>query len=553
MNTSHTNYRAISLILSVIMIITLIPGCGKTKESSFADQVAQMTPQPGADNDTDTGNAPDKAESGSISDKISDMADEIKETAGEDADEEIEIDPEWQEILMDNGTIYDAFYEYAWIIDEESPTHTDDVKLPAGLSKQDYSYYEKSAEELDHSDLAPGDMDAVAGIWLPGIAKIMDIESDFGSVIAAGVDKHLILNADGSGECNVWDVDSELTWTPEYIHLNKPLECDWTYELSDDGNELTTWYTVMGIGQEWEVHYIRKEFYESTMYATVQTGDHDLGKKLPEEAKMYELVCIVDGDTVSKATEGDPALDPKDNYLVLVETDKTRHGGYGYFRRENEDTPIYYQSNRNLAKTINENTADRSRGMDHTRIETEDKDIVKLWPDYQHDPDLHMEYQLSDASKIPVSHVSLGPVENRDFEIPEGSHDKAGFYHLDRIPLYMYRFKDTFYGDPEHFTDLWNGLDDVVFGTDTRKYDCDIWYVLDEDGTGYMRIMRNYFELAWCDDEIYYYDASGRHKLGNVPGEIDFDSCFVRLFLDEINPVPERPVELGGPGGYRPE
>ena len=115
----------------------------------------------------------------------------------------------------------------------------------------------------------------------------------------------------------------------------------------------------------------------------------------------------------------------------------------------------------------------------------------------------------------------------------------------------MYRFTDTFYGDPEHFTDLWNGLDDVVFGTDTRKYDCDIWYVLDEDGTGYMRMMRKYFELAWCDDEIYYYDASGRHKLGNVPGEIDIDSCFVRLFLDEINPVPERPVELGGPGGYR--
>ena len=505
-----------------------------------------MADQSGAG--TNAGQAKDGSES--ISDKISDMADEVRESAQEPA-EEVEIDPEWQKILMDNGTMYDAFYDYAWIIDEESPSHADDVKLPAGLNKMDYSYYEKSAEELDHSDLKPGDMDEVAGCWIPGIAKIMDIESDFGPIVAGGVDKHMILNADGTGECNVWDVDSNLSWSPESIHLNKPLECDWVYELSDDGNELTTWYVVPGIGQEWEVHYTRKEAFEDSLNASSDAPERDLGRKLPEQAKLYELLRRVDKDGTREAAENVTDLDPKENFVVLVETDKTRHGGYGYLRSEDADTPIYYELSRNLAKTINENTADRSRGMDHTRIEMPADDTLKLWPDYQHDPDLYMEYKLSDTDEIPVSHVSLGPVENRNFEIPEGTHEKAGFYHLDRIPLYMYRFKDTFYGDPEHFSDLWNGLDDVVYGTDTRKYDCDIWYVLEEDGTGYMRIMRKYFELAWCDDEIYYYDASGRHKLGNIPGEIDFDSCFVRLFLDEINPVPERPQELGGPGGFR--
>lgn len=547
MNMAHTKNRTYAGVISVMLIMALISGCGKKSEGSFADQVSQMADQAGAGNEA--GQAQDEA--GSITDKINDMAEDIKDVASEPA-EEIETDPEWQKILLDNGTIYDAFYEYAWIIGEESPSHADDVKLPAGLNKMDYSYYEKSAEELDHSDLAPADMDAVAGVWIPGIAKIMDIESDFGPIVEGGVDKHLILNADGTGECNVWDVDSEISWTPESIHLNKPLECDWAYELSDDGNELTTWYTVMGIGQEWEVHYTRKEAFEASVNQADEKPDHDLGKKLPEGAKLYELVRRVDGDVVNEATEGDPALDPKYNFLVLVETDKTRHGGYGYYRSEDEDTPIYYQLNRDLAKTINENTADRHRGMDHTRLEQESDDTIKLWPVYQGQPELYMEYKLTDTDEIPVSHVALGPVENRDFDIPEGGHDKKGFYRLDRIPLYMYRFKDTFYGDPEHFLDLWNGLDDVVFGTDTRKYDCDIWYVLDEDGTGYMRIMRNYFELVWCDDEIYYYDASGRHKLGNIPGEIDFDSCFVRLFLDEINPVPERPAELGGPGGYRP-
>ena len=201
----------------------------------------------------------------------------------------------------------------------------------------------------------------------------------------------------------------------------------------------------------------------------------------------------------------------------------------------------------NNKKGINENTADRSRGMDHTRIEAEG-DTIRLWPDVQHEPELVLEYALADTEEeVPRCHEALGPAPDRNFEIPEGTHEKAGFYRLDRIPLYNVRYQDIYYEMDSHSTDVWSQDPDVIiYGTDTRRYDADIWYVLDEDGTGYMRIWRKYFEVAWSDDELYFYDASGRHKLGNVVGEIDYDSCFVRLFKDEINPVPERPEELGG-------
>ena len=88
------------------------------------------------------------------------------------------------------------------------------------------------------------------------------------------------------------------------------------------------------------------------------------------------------------------------------------------------------------------------------------------------------------------------------------------------------------------------GVDDNVYGTDSRKYDADVWYVLKEDGTGYMRVWNRYFEVVWSDDEQYYYDISGRHKMGVIVGELDYDRTFMRMFKDELNEVPEYPDEL---------
>ena len=73
--------------------------------------------------------------------------------------------------------------------------------------------------------------------------------------------------------------------------------------------------------------------------------------------------------------------------------------------------------------------------------------------------------------------------------------------------------------------------------------------MLEPDGTGYMRVWDKYFDLVWNDNEIYYYDVSGRHLLSIAVGSFYFGrggAAFVRLFKDEQNPVPPRPAELGG-------
>ena len=91
--------------------------------------------------------------------------------------------------------------------------------------------------------------------------------------------------------------------------------------------------------------------------------------------------------------------------------------------------------------------------------------------------------------------------------------------------------------------------DMFIYGEDVRKYGTDLWYVLNPDGTGYMRVWDKYFELVWNDDMIYYYDISGRHILSIGVGTIIGNKGGIiqtRLFKDELNPAPPRPKELGG-------
>ena len=61
----------------------------------------------------------------------------------------------------------------------------------------------------------------------------------------------------------------------------------------------------------------------------------------------------------------------------MVETDEKYHNGYGYMRSGETDTALYYQGDRGVVKLINENTADRSRGMGRTKFEMEDNDDIK--------------------------------------------------------------------------------------------------------------------------------------------------------------------------------
>lgn len=482
-------------MIASAMIATMITGCGKdgtstSGESNVTDVADKTTDDVESDNNT--------ADSGSKSDNAVEIPDE-------------QVDEKWIEVLKENGTFYDAFYNYPKIMKEEEPNHPDNVKMPDGIIRDNNDYY---IPDMEVPETESADMSAIVGRWLPVKSSYMDIDTDWTWAKSANVDFHLDLNADGTSSCNMFGGEQTAPWNKKSIPINGQ---DCAYGMVGDNLVL---HSDMGLGAE-----MVYTFERDGEAAPVQTEDIEekfLGHKL-ENAKVYRM-----------------ANSPDDHFVVMVETDEEYHSGYGYIRDGATDTALYYQGDREIVKLINENTADRSRGMGRTKYEMlNDGKVLRLWPASQSDANKYNEYELSDEDIAPISRLAVGPNPDRNFEVPNGTHEKAGFWRLDKIYGYTYAAEA-----PLMQTDFQAGIDDNVYGTDSRKYDADVWYVLREDGTGYMRVWNKYFEVVWDDDGQYYYDISGRHKMGTIVGELDYDGTFIRMFKDEINEVPEYPEEL---------
>ncbi len=379
-------------------------------------------------------------------------------------------------------------------------------------------------------------MSAVAGTWLPVSSTMMDIKTDYTWTRESDVDFHLILNEDGTGTCNLFDGEQDVSWNGKTITLPAPAEMEYTYYVEDNQLILTN---LMDIGYEMSFVFERDNASNAFVRAHENEESQYLGRRLPKEAKVYRLARSVENGQETEASAGDALMNPKNHFVVIVETDEDEESGYGYMRDGKDDTAIYYETKRNLIKLIDEDTSDRSGGTGRRRFEFDnDGSLLRFWPGYGNNEKTYMEYELREGEEAPRCHLSIGPFPEREFEIPEGTHKEAGFWRLDRIPAYMYFYSDPFMlGSAEASSGF-------IWGTDTRKYDADVWYVLKKDGTGYMRVWDKYFEVVWSDDVQYYIDVSGMHKMGTVVGEVDYDDSFVRLFKDEINEVPEYPEEL---------
>ena len=521
MNRQSLSVKITCLVLGVTLCVLPLAGCGKDSDaaSDFASKMADATGQnddAGKDtNDKDTDS--------------SDKTDAASETDGPVRVDE-EVDEKWIEVLKENGTFYDAFYNYPKIMKEEEPNHPDNVKMPAGIIRDNNDYY---IPDMEVPQTQSVDMSELYGRWLPVSSTYMDIDTDWTSLRQADVDFHLDLNDDGTCACNMFGGEQKGSWNEKTIPIAGK---DCAYGMEGDFLVL---HSDMGLGAEM-IYKFERDNKSNAMVRAHEDGESEyLGHNL-ENAKVYRLVRIYEGSKETKVSEEDLETSPKDHFVVMVETDEENHNGYGYMREGIKDTALYYQSDRGIVKLINEDTTDRGRGMGRTKFEMEDDDkLLRLWPEYQRVTDVYYEYELTDEENAPISHLAVGPNPDRNFEIPEGSHDKAGFYRLDKVYNYIYTAND-----PLMQTDTAMGFDDAVFGTDSRKYDADVWYVLKEDGTGYMRVWNRYFEVVWNDDEQYYYDISGKHKIGTIVGEIDYDGTFMRMFKDEINEVPEYPEEL---------
>ena len=506
------------LTIMVTMIVSVLVGCGKDNDASSdsAPKMADATGQNDAekdDKDIDAG-----------SEDETEAASETEEPVTVDED----VDEKWIEVLKENGTFYDAFYSYPKIMKEEKPDHPDNVRMPAGIIRENNDYY---IPDMEVPETESVEMSELYGRWLPVSTTYQDIVSDWSWAKEAGVDFHLDLNEDGTCACNMFDGEQKGSWNEKSIPI---VGKDCAYGMEGDYLIL---HSDMGLGAEMIYKFERENKSNSAVSANEDNEPQYLGHNL-ENAKLYRLARIYEGSKETKVSEDDPETSPKDHFVVMVETDEENHNGYGYKRDGVTDTALYYQGEKNLLKLINEDTTNRN--ITRTKFETEDNDkLLRVWPGFMGSPDKYYEYELSEDEKAPISHLAVGPNPDRNFEIPEGTHEKAGFYRLDKVYNYLYTANDPLYQ-----TDTAAGFDDTVFGTDSRKYDADVWYVLKEDGTGYMRVWNRYFEVVWDDDTQYYYDISGRHQLGKIVGEIDYDSTFMRMFKDEINEVPEYPDEL---------
>lgn len=496
MRRSIVFYKIICAAISSVMIAALLAGCGK-------DDVSAPTPEIAAsENVTSEESANVRSDTSVIS----------KDDAATDIPDE-QVDEKWIEVLKQNGTFYDAFYNYPKIMKEEEPNHPDNVKMPDGIIKENNDYY---IPDMEVPETESVDMSEIVGRWIPVKSTYMDIDSDWSWAKEAGLDFHLDLNADGTSSCNMFGGEQTAPWNEKSIPINGQ---DCAYGMVGDNLVL---HSDMGLGAEMVYTFERDGETSVPVQASEGAEEKLLGHKL-DGAKVYRM-----------------ASSPDDHFVVMVETDEEYHSGYGYMRDGATDTALYYQGDRGIVKLINENTADRSRGMGRTKYEMiDDGKVLRLWPASQSDANKYNEYELSDEDIAPISRLAVGPNPDRNFEVPNGTHEKAGFWRLDKIYGYTYAAED-----PLMQTDFQAGIDDNIYGTDSRKYDADVWYVLREDGTGYMRVWNKYFEVVWDDDGQYYYDISGRHKMGTVVGELDYDGTFMRMFKDEINEVPEYPEEL---------
>ena len=507
------------LVLMAAMIVSMLAGCGKDSDvaSDFASKMADATGQNDAGKDENNKDA-----------DSTDKTDAASETDGPVRVDE-EVDEKWIEVLKENGTFYDAFYNYPKIMKEEEPNHPDNVKMPGGIIRENNDYYIPDMEEPETESV---EMSELYGRWIPVSAIYQDIKTDYTWAREAGVDFHLDLNEDGTCSCNIFDGEQKGTWNEKSIPLHGQ---DYAYGMNGDNLVL---HKDMGLGTDMSFVFERDNKSNAMVRAHEDNESEYLGHNL-ENAKVYRLARIYDGGKETKVSEEDLETSPKDHFVVMVETDDENHNGYGYIREGITDTAIYYQGDRGIVKYIDEDTTNRSdRGRTKYEMENDDK-LLRMWPGFMGSPDKYYEYELTDEEYAPISHLAVGPNPDRNFEIPQGTHEKAGFYRLDKVYAYLYNAND-----PLFQTDTFNGFDDTVFGTDSRKYDADVWYILKEDGTGYMRVWNRYFEVVWDDDTQYYYDISGRHQIGTIVGEIDYDRTFMRMFKDEINEVPEYPDEL---------
>ncbi|MBQ7514871.1 MAG: hypothetical protein IJS96_01200 [Schwartzia sp.] len=523
------------------------------------------------------------------------------------------VDAAWQEALKKNGTFSEAFLRLGDIMQTGQPNHADDVKLPKGLQHASYDnmYHNKKYQYRDkdmQSAKNPMDMKQAAGRWVQVQEYVFPGMGMLQGHIANGF--HLVLNADGTGTYDKYGGVDEgnyikpVKWNDRTITLTFPHETSGHYSL--EGNRLIYCQQLQAGIEEVYVFERESDFMAKLPLSpgmVLQLGGSpsdtafssnaiidgpDLGKELP--GQVYRLKQWSEGGKVTKADAKDPTTNPADHFIVLVKTGE--RGGYGYvrsgdpedkwffplgdddkYRQQKKDVSFaflhdmffYWDAKDGLTEYWYIERPGYGTEIKYGRLEVSGK-TVKWYPRWYGGlkADLCLEYELAEGEKPPKSHIAVGPANSRkSFGIPEGPRTKAGFWRLDRIQGYRDFVKKPMTkeerekapsgpAEASSVEELQKIIDArFTYGEDARKYGADLWYVLEPDGTGYMRVWDKYFDLVWNDNEIYYYDVSGRHLLSIAVGSFYFDrggAALVRLFKDELNPVPPRPKELGGKG-----
>ena len=127
--------KILCITLAVTMSASLLTACGdRDKEdaaSDLASKIADAAEQSdGSQKDEKEKESDDKDSKDKSEKAAKDMADKLAAAVDENVDEK------WIKVLEENGTFYDAFYNYRNILKEEEPNHPDNVKMPDGIIKE---------------------------------------------------------------------------------------------------------------------------------------------------------------------------------------------------------------------------------------------------------------------------------------------------------------------------------------------------------------------------------------------------------------------------------
>lgn len=530
MNRDHT--IRIPICLMIIVLALGLTACGKKSESitdktsSIKDALAEQAGKATADAGTSDTSGQNNTSTAALAAKDAGLT-----------PEQIAERDSIHAILRENGTVFEAFQEFAQTVDPGEP-----------YKKVDHKWDETPWES--QKDKASRDMPGITESDI--IGKYVQTGQLIGGQLTdmsylAGMDEAyqsiLWLGDDTLGLKSFAGIKTDVRWNADgWINLSEPFSK--TFVLK--GDELRIIH-----GEGMEDIYKKSELKSGESMPEFTSPDDkkatDGGKRI--EGRVYRLTRIVDPEAAEfnydnpGYTECDPFSDnvlysADDNFVVFTDD------GYGFRRMQGKDRLFYYEDDKDFwvgggssffrsAQNFGSNSP--GYGVEPQQFYQINGTTLRVYEstgylDYnlpeleRYSPevttfDTWFEYELVDDTGVVTVNPYIGPIDSWD-EIPdlEGEYIDTGLWKFAGGILYYESNAERFYVEDFHelqagdrdFGDVPARKTAYLEGDVVSKHADDFYLMLEEGGTGWLHLMNREFPVAWSDwGGIYAYDIAG--------------------------------------------